>query len=333
MTRPVIGAIIVNWNSFGTLNTCLKAIFEQDVTFSKVVIIDNGQEKPPPDYFKFCPEYVRYIRLPENAGFAKANNIGLRELGDCRWIALINPDAFLDSDWLKQMRDAVHRHTDFSCFASRLLMTRRTDLLDGMGDVYHVSGLIWRDGHGEKINNRSMREREVFSPCAAAALYRRDALMAVGGFDEAFFCYVEDVDLGFRLRLGGHRCMYIPQAIAYHVGSATTGGSHSDFAVYHGHRNLVWAFFKNMPGILLLFLMPLHMFLNVASILWFALQGKGRIIIKAKKDALAGLPLLWQKRRYVQANRVASASDIWKVLDKRIFPGANRIRRFKILTR
>jgi GT2 family glycosyltransferase len=145
-------------------------------------------------------------------------------------------------------------------------------------------------------------------------------LLKVGGFDEDFFCYVEDVDLGFRLRLAGYKSIYVPEAIVYHVGSASTGGRHSDFSIYHGHRNLVWTFIKNMPGILLWVLLPLHLLLNIVSILYFSFIGKGKVILTAKLDAVKGIPSMWRKRHHIQEIRQVSASDIWHVLDKRIIP-------------
>lgn len=145
-------------------------------------------------------------------------------------------------------------------------------------------------GHSAPVASCTEPCREVFSPCAAAALYRRSALRAVGGFDEDYFCYVEDVDLGFRLRLAGHKALYVPDAVVHHVGSGTTGGQHSDFAVYHGHRNLVWTFVKNMPGMLFWLLLLLHVMINLATILWFAVKGRGGVILRAKRDALLGLP-------------------------------------------
>src|SRR6185436_15150615 len=133
--------------------------------------------------------------------------------------------------------EAAAAEPAFACFASELRMAGDPRLLDGAGDVYHVSGLSWRRGHQRPLSGLGTERREVFSPCAAAALYRRDVLAAVGGFDESLFCYFEDIDLGFRLRLEGHRCLYVPGAVVHHVGSALSG-RRSAFTVYHGHRNL-----------------------------------------------------------------------------------------------
>ena len=110
---------------------------------------------------------------------------------------------------------------------------------------------------------------------------------------------------------------YAPQSVAHHVGSGTTGGQHSDFSVYHGHRNLVWAFVKDMPGLLFWLLLPLHVMLNLVSIVWFALRGQSGVILRAKRDALRGLPSMWRKRQDIQKGRIASVSEIWRVLDKR----------------
>jgi hypothetical protein len=103
------------------------------------------------------------------------------------------------------------------------------------------------------------------------------------------------------------------------VGSAATGGQNSEFAVYHGFRNQVWTFVKNMPGALFWLLLPLHVVLNLASIVVFSIRGQGKVILKAKWDALLGVPRMWRKRRGIQAGRIVSSGAIWNVLDKRIF--------------
>jgi GT2 family glycosyltransferase len=157
---------------------------------------------------------------------------------------------------------------------------------------------------------------EIFSPCAAAALYRLSALKEVEGFDEDFFCYAEDVDLGFRLRLAGWLAIYVPDAVVSHVGGSTTGGRHSNFSLYHGHRNLVWTFVKNMPSFLFWIFLPAHIFLNLISLLWFSFHGRGRIIFKAKIDAIKGLRSQIHKRAETQRMRKVKLFTIFNILNK-----------------
>jgi GT2 family glycosyltransferase len=312
--------VIVNWNSWDILSQCLAMLKSQTFQNFNVLVIDNVSHHPAPDGLLSRYPHVTFIQNQSNRGFAAANNQAIALLGDSEWVALLNPDAFPEPDWLRQLIKAAEENPDYSMFASRQLMDGDRHLLDGDGDVYHISGLVWREGHGRHQDKATHAPREVFSPCAAAALYRRDALIAVEGFDEDFFCYVEDVDLGFRLRLMGHRCLLVPSAVVHHMGSATTGGQRSDFSVYHGHRNLVWTFIKNMPGVLFWALLPIHVLLNFVTVVHFAMHGQGKVILRAKRDALKGIPAAWRKRREIQANRRVSVMDIWRVLDKRLTP-------------
>ncbi len=231
---------------------------------------------------------------------------------DCEWIATLNPDAFPEPDWLEKLLQAAQENSGCSSFASHLLNDGDRAIVDGTGDAMHVSGMHWRVGHGLSASGYGDGKCEVFSSRAAAALYRRNTFLAMGGFDEMLFCYAEGVDLGFRLRLAGHRCRYVPDAIVGHVGSATSGGHHSDFSVYHGHRNLVWLYVKNMPSPLFWLYLPQHLLVNIASIVYFALHGQGRVILKAKWDAIKGISKMWRKRREIQAQRKASTWEIWQ---------------------
>ena len=155
-------------------------------------------------------------------------------------------DAFLDPGLVAAHDRCGGTPSGYSCFASRLVSARQPLILDGLGDVYHASGLVWRHGHGRP--QQEVSEAEVFSPCAASAMYRREALSAVGGFDEDFFCYLEDVDLGFRLSSPDIAACWCRMQSRTILGLPLQEGQHSDFAIYHGHRNLVWTFIKNMPG-------------------------------------------------------------------------------------
>jgi GT2 family glycosyltransferase len=311
-----VTVIVVNYNSLKWLKRCLTALQDQSFERFCLIVVDNASTDRSIDCVDSIKASNRVIRLKRNLGFAAANNLAVRE-AETEWVALLNPDAFPEPEWLSNLMRKARNEPDYSFFASKLISSGNTRVLDGAGDDYHVSGLVWRRGHGNIAQGAMNEPREVFAPCAAAALYRRSAVIDVGGFDENFFCYVEDVDLGFRLRLAGHRCLYVPQAVAIHVGSAATGKK-SDFCVYHGHRNLVWTFVKNMPGILFWLLLPLHVLLNLLTIAWFALGGRGRIIWRAKRDAVLGLPKMWRKRQCIQKTRVASIAEVWRRLDKRM---------------
>ncbi len=318
-TLGSVTVIIINWNGEKFLEQCLAALLQQTVEPREVILVDNASCDSSLDIARRYPS-IRLMIQNQNTGFARGNNLALRAASaESEWIALINPDAFVESRWLETLLAAAEANSEFDVFGSKLVNAVDSASLDGAGDAYHISGLVWRAGHGTPISGYGLSEREIFSPCAAAVLYRRSALLEVGGFDEDYFCYVEDVDLGFRLRLAGRRCLYVPQSVAYHVGSATSGGSRSDFSVYHGHRNLVWTFVKNMPGLLFWLLLPLHLALNLVTIIWFTLRGQGLVILRSKRDALLGLPKMWGKRRLIQKNRVASISVIWHQLDKQIF--------------
>lgn len=308
--------IIVNWNGEQFLQRCLAALMAQTLKPHEIILVDNASSDGSLEITRRFPS-VRLMIFDHNTGFARGNNLAIKAASaKSEWIALINPDAFSEPRWLESLLLAAVRNPEFDVFGSKLVNAVDSTLLDGVGDAYHASGLAWRTGHGLPVSISTENEREVFSPCAAAALYRRSALRDVGGFDEDYFCYMEDVDLGFRLRLAGYRCLYVPQSVVHHIGSGTTGGQHSDFSMYYGHRNLVWTFVKDMPGILFCLLLPLHILLNMGSIIWFTLHGRGNVILRAKWDALLGLPKMWRKRQLIQKNRVASISEIWRQLDK-----------------
>jgi GT2 family glycosyltransferase len=308
--------VIVNWNGGAYLRQCLLALQGQTEPSFVAVVADNGStDGSDAEVESLDDPRFSLLRLGVNKGFAVANNRAVQHSTAGEWIALLNPDAFADPNWLACLLQAAERDPQAASFGARLVNADNPLMLDGTGDVYDVSGRVWRRDHGVPMSARAELSDDIFSPCAAAALYRRDAWDAAAGFDEDFFCYVEDVDLGFRMRLLGYRSVYVPDAICRHVGSGITG-RHSDFADYHGQRNLVWTFVKNMPGALFWLLLPLHLLLNVAALFMFASRGQGRVVLRAKCDAVRGLPRTWRKRQQVQATRKVGLASLWKILHK-----------------
>lgn len=319
--------IIVTWNCWGHLYRCLNCLELQTRRNFRIIVIDNGDATNEQVERLQRYEHLTYLKSTSNLGFAAGNNLGMELIQGAKWVALLNPDTLPSSFWFEKMMGAAVRYPDFKFFGAKLLQADNPTTLDGEGDCYHISGLAWRSGMGLPVKSKHRVEPwEVFSPCAAAALYKADALKQVGGFDKDFFCYMEDVDLGFRLRLAGHRCLTVPDAEVLHVGSATTG-KQSPFYVYHGQRNLVWAYVKNMPGILFWLFLPLHVVLNIVSILRYALRGQLKVVLHAKYDAIKTLPKMWQKRRAIQRTRVVSLVKILEVLNKCPVSGFGRAMR------
>ena len=320
---PSVAIIVINYNSGDMLLRCLHDLELQTWSSFKVIVIDNASSDD--SLLRAEREYpwIEAVRLESNVGFAMGNNIGAALAPECKWIACLNPDAYAHPDWLANLMQAAQAHPEFALFGSKLILAMYPDRLDGTGDIYHVSGAAWRRDHGRKLAKGHHIEGEIFAPCAAAALYRRDVFDAVGGFDSDYFCYFEDVDLAFRMRLMGHRCYYVPSAIVHHVSSAITGYQ-SPFTVYHGHRNLVWTFFKDMPLPLLLAYLLLHLLLNAASIVLYTFKGQLITILKSKWDAIRGLRSVWRKRRQIQSQRRISSLDLLRLMEKDLFTLWNR---------
>ena len=312
----LVSVVIITWNSKAYLSTCLDKLRAQTFRNFEVILVDNGSDDGALDGLieKYPSLSLKTEQLETNHGFAVANNIGAN-LAHGDWLVLLNADAFPDPDWLEKMLQATVAYPEYSSFSSRQIQVNHPEYLDGAGDSYHVSGMAWRNKIGYPANNYALKNIEVFSSCGAAALFARDAFLEVGGFDENYFSYFEDVDLGFRLRLRGYRSLYVSDAIVHHVGSATFG-TLSDFAFYHTHRNLVWTFYKNMPTSLFWRYLPAHIITNLIYVLYYTFRGRGKVLWKAKWDALRGLPKIYKQRKKIQKNRKATNAELLQVMER-----------------
>ncbi|WP_281684913.1 glycosyltransferase family 2 protein, partial [Thalassobaculum salexigens] len=276
---PVASILIVAYQSGPDLGRCLEALDRQTRRDFEVILVDNastdGAVEAIPHY-----DWLTLVRAPENVGFAAGNNLAARSARG-RYLVALNPDAFAEPGWLDSLIAAAERHPDAASVASVQLSHEDPDRLDGMGDPYAPWGAAWRGGKGGLAV--PVAESEVFGPCAAAALYRRDAFEAVGGFCERFFCYYEDVDLALRLRRAGWRSVITPWAIVRHVGSGSTS---SDFVLRHATRNRVWTYLRGMPALAGLAFAPVMAGLALAGVLAGVLRGGAGARARAPLEAL-----------------------------------------------
>jgi len=295
------------------LDRCLAALSEQTCKPDRILVVDNASSDPATLSLLATLDNAEVIYSDVNLGYGAAINSAAENLTDIDYLCSLNPDAFPEPRWLENLMIAALRNPEYGSFAPLMLKANLPHIIDGAGDLLHISGIPWRRYHGVQLGSVDLVEEPVFSPCAGAALYNLQTFRQVGGFDESFFMYVEDIDIGFRLQLAGHPCLFVPNAVVHHIGSATTGRT-SDFTVYHGHRNVEHNYFKNVPSLLLLLTLPLHLTAVLMSLAVFSTRGNMSAIWRAKRDALLSLP------RYI-SNRATSKPKvalgyIWKILDK-----------------
>ena len=304
--------IIVNFNGGEYLAEALASLSRQTVRDFEVFVVDNASSDGSMENLgDRLPDRLHLRPQKQNLGFAAANNLAARE-AQGEWIVLLNPDAAAEPDWLEKLAEGAARHLDTSMFASAQLNMMDPTIMDGAGDAYLGFGIPWRGGFGRPVSEMP-EEGTCFAPCGAGAMYKRELFLAHGGFDEALFCFCEDVDLGYRFRLAGEQCVFLPEAVIIHEGGGVSGRA-SKFALFHGARNRLWVYLKNTPLWLLIVTMPGHIALTIAILL------RG-LVTKRAKDTWLGIwagikgagPVLAQ-RRELKASRTASSADLIRAM-------------------
>ena len=310
--KPAVTVLIVAFQSGAHLAHCLDALKGQTFASHEVVMVDNASTDGAPQAAAITHPQVRQIAAGSNLGFTGGMNLAARHAtGD--WLALINPDAIAAPDWLARLMAATLAYPKVGCFTSRQLMADSSGRLDGLGDVMSISGFPYRGGYKHPDPGDTV-VGEVFSACGGAMLIRRDLFEAMGGFDERLFCYCEDVDLGYRLRLVGEPTLLIPDAVVHHHGGTASGGPRADFPAFQGTRNRLWVYLKNTPTVLLWLTLPLHL---IATATLFArhvtrreIAAPWRGLIEAIRDIHTAL----DARPETQATRTVSTWQIAKAM-------------------
>ena len=199
-SKPDVSVIIVNYNAGEYLRPCVESLLAQTLTNFECTLVDNGSTDGSLGTLPELDERFTIVEANENLGFAVANNRAAEQMS-ADWIALLNPDAFARPNWLEQGLAARAHLPNTAMVGSTQYLALEPDRFDGLGDEYHAFGIAWRAGFGIPVEE--VFDRETFGPCGAGAFYDRKIFLSLGGFDESFFCYHEDVDIAFRMRLAG----------------------------------------------------------------------------------------------------------------------------------
>lgn len=307
-----VSIVIPNWNGIDHLPDCLSSLEKQTFKDFEVIVVDNGSTDDSGSFIKTAFSWVKLIELSENTGFATACNIGIK-IAKGRYISVLNNDTEVIPQWLEHLLAAAGRNERIGMVASKILLNPVTREIDSVGMLIYPDGIGRQRGHGEIDNGQFEQEEEVFYPSACAALYSSEMFREIGLFDEDFFAYCEDTDLGLRGRHAGWIAVFAPKAVVYHKYSAT-GGKYSSFKAMHVERNRLWVAFKNFP-LRWLLKMPFYTLLRFIVQGYGSLTGRGSTarlretlstrgavlaVMKAYVDALRGLPLMLRKRKKIK---------------------------------
>ncbi len=280
-----VSVVTPNYNGVKFLKNYFNSLNQDSECIGEVIIIDNGSDDSSLEYiqknnFNFP---VVVIKNDENLGFAPAVNQGISK-AKYDYIFSLNNDTEVEIGSINAMLDLIQEEDIFSVQA-KMIQSDNKQLIDDAGDEYNL--LAWTKKVGENQNSENYSQvLEIFSSCAGAALYKKSVLEEIGSFDDNFFAYMEDVDLAIRSQIYGYRNLLCPDAVVYHIGSATSGSRYNDFKVRIAARNNVWTVYKNLPIPLKIINFIFLFFGFLIKYIFFLKNGFGPIYLSGLKEGL-----------------------------------------------
>lgn len=329
---PLVSVIVVNWNGQDVLPGCLASLAAQNYPNFEVILVDNGSTDDSIPLIKSAKLPLRLIQNTVNKGFCGANNQGIQQAAG-KYIALLNNDAEAEPNWITALVEAIQSEKSCGMAASKILSHYQRTRIDKVGHLIYPDGQNRGRGSGELDVGQYDQQGETLWPDGCAALYSAEMLQQIGGFDEDFFAYADDAELGMRGRIAGWQAIYTPQAVVYHRGGSTLG-RHSARRLFLIERNRIWLVAKLFP-LRLWPLVPFYFLRRVAATAFAASQQRGeayqagsqigllaliQCIAKANAAALIGLPRMIRKRGQINQFRRLSNSEVQSLLNRHRMP-------------
>ena len=314
--QDLVTVIIVNWNGEKLLPDCLESLRKQEFQQFSTILVDNGSSDGSLEVVSEGYPEIRVISLSENTGFAAANNAAFSQ-ASTKYIALLNNDAVAHPQWLRHLTESLENNPVAGFAASRILYYDNQEIIDRAGDGYSRAGAGVLRGRGLPAKEYA-QSQTIFGACAAAAIYRKAMLDHVGFFDPEFFLLYEDVDLSFRAQLSGYPCLYVPDAVVFHKVSSSIIRD-SPVSIYHGHRNLEWVYFQDMPFGLILRSFWFHAMYDLAALFYFTSRGLARPFLTAKWHAVRSFERIMKNRRRIQSEKRVSNDYLWRLMVRERF--------------
>ena len=319
--RPRISILVPAWHRPDLTAKCIASLQTQSIgDHYEVIVIENDAESGP-IWMGSEPHNVRRLLLPRNYGFAGAINRGL-EVCAGEYILLLNNDVQLHRDFLQTLEAHLQAQPQLAFAVGKLLCANDKARLDGAGDAMLLGGGVYRLGHQDLDSGQFEEPREVLAGCGACLLVKRAGLEVAGGLDENFFAYLEDADVSLRLCLAGYSGLYVPTAVAFHLGSATLGSPVHPTIIRWMTRNQIFLLMKNYPLPVLVRLLPR---IAIYQLLWFVLSVKrGALIayLAGLAEAILALPkMLRQQSRIMRVKKISDRDflDLLRQSEQQIY--------------
>lgn len=275
--------IIPNYNGIKYLEACLSSLESQAHKFDTIVV-DNGSQDESVSYIKEHFPKVTVIESGKNEGFSGAVNRGIRA-AKTPYVLLLNNDTVVLDDFVKNLERAMDERKGYFGIQAKMLMLSSPELMDDAGDLYSAFGWAFAIGKGKR-QEKYNTFYNVFAPCAGAAVYNREIMDKIGGFDEEHFAYLEDIDVAYRARIYGYKSGFCPDAMVYHAGSGSSGSRYNEFKTRLAARNSVYLIYKNMPLLQIVLNSPFLLVGFAVKTLFFWKKGFGRLYVKSLLEGI-----------------------------------------------
>ncbi|MDE5748552.1 MAG: glycosyltransferase family 2 protein [Acetatifactor sp.] len=282
-----ITVIIPNYKGKDYIRPCLDSLREQQTAppLFKTLVVDNGSTDGVPEIVRREYPEVNILELSENTGFCHAVNVGIRA-ADTPYVLLLNNDTIVKPGFVAALLERMESDSRIFSVSPMMLNMQDESRIDDAGDRYNALGWAFARGKGQPAR-RYQKSVRIFAACGGASLYRREAVLALGGFDENHFAYLEDIDIGYRARIYGWRNVYEPRAMVLHAGSAASGSRYNTFKVKLSSANNAYMIGKNMPLFQLFLNFPFLFIGFCIKTAFFAKKKMGMLYVKGYAEGIA----------------------------------------------
>lgn len=294
--------VVVTYNSRNLIGDCLMSILGQTPCPLEIIVVDNNSSDGTAEFVKSAFDGVTLHQNRHNTGYGAANNLGVSKTSN-DFVAMVNPDVQLESNWSGEILRAFANRPECGAVEGKLLLEGRRDILNSRGSSLNILGFGCTTGYGER-DIQEIEAKRVSYPSGAAFAVRRRAFVGIDGFDETYFLYHEDVDLGLRLHTSGWSVLYVPTAIAYHDFRSGLGPEKVRFLERNRWKTLA----KNMPMQYFIKCGPLLILSELGIVILLSSVGLAKSKLSAVLDFLSEFSRILIYRRTFRDSRLERAA-------------------------